>query len=198
VNGETSHWAWSPTFGWFHNPSRFGIAKLTTSNIILSNVEPPTLFGDEFLNLKVFNRGNEEKEVLINGKIMRIPPRGEVKMSLKVPSSIGKHKYNLQLKYDNQVEELQIPYSIPEPLKAFSKVILPNEKGEATLSVALSVSEELKRKKLILEADSKRYLLSLDKREQTIYLPISLFPAEIRLYITDFPEKYIKVRLMQV
>lgn len=199
VDGETSHWAWSPTFGWFHNPSRFGIAKLTASSIILSEVVPPTLFGDEFLNLKVFNRGNEEKEILIDGKALRVPPRGEVKVSLKVPSSIGEHKYNLRLKYDNQVEEWQIPYAIPEPLKAFSRVILPNERGEATLSVALSVSEELKeKKKLVLEVDGKRYWLSMDKREQTINLSISSFPAEISLYISDFPEKYIKARLMQV
>ena len=199
INGETSHWAWSPTFGWFHNPSRFGIAKLTTSDIILSEIVPPSLFGDEFLNLKVFNRGNEEKEVAIDGKVLRVPPRSDVKASLKVPSSIGEHRYNLSLKYDNQVEEWQIPYSIPEPLKAFSKVILPNESGEATLSVALSVNEEMKgKKKLVLEVENKRYFLSLDKREQTVNLSISSFPAEIRLYISDYPEKYIKVRLMQV
>ena len=198
ISGETSHWAWSPTFGWFHNPSRFGIAKLTTSNIILTSIEPPVLFGEEFLNLELFNRGNEEKEVLLDGKVLRVPPRGSVKTSLKVPSSIGEHRYNLQLKYDNKVEKWQIPYSIPEPLKAFSKVILPNEKGEATLSVALSLCEELKRKNhLILEVEKKRYPLSLDKREQTIRLPISLFPAEIRLYISDFPKKYIKTKLMQ-
>jgi hypothetical protein len=54
------------------------------------------------------------------------------------------------------------------------------------------------KKKLVLEVENKRYLLSLDKREQTVHLSISSFPAEIRLYISDYPEKYIKARLMQV
>jgi len=45
VDEGVSYWAWSPTFGWFHNPSRFGIGKLTTADILLTSILPPMLFG---------------------------------------------------------------------------------------------------------------------------------------------------------
>ncbi|MGB9876942.1 MAG: sugar-binding protein [bacterium] len=196
INEETSHWAWSPTFGWFHNPSRFGFAKLTTSPIIFREIQPPTLYGDEHLIVRIFNKGNHSEKVVMNGKTVEVPAEREVQARIKVHSTIGKHIYKLNLRWNGQEEGWQIPYSIPTPFKTFSKVIIANEKGEAFLAIALSLNEELKKKGgLVLEMGKHRYRLPLNEKERIIRFPIRSSGEEIRLYLSFLPRESVKIRL---
>lgn len=195
IIGEgVSYWAWSPTFGWFHNPSRFGIGRMSTADVLLTSVLPPTLFGESSAKVRLYNRSAKDKEVTVDGERLTLRAEEEKMLEIKVPAEVGPHTYKLKLNWESGEEEWQFSYAIPSPLKIFSPVILVNDKGEATLAVALSVSEEIKKKEvLILEVDKKRYRLPLNKDKQILYLSSST--DEVRLYLSCAPRFSLKARL---
>lgn len=196
IGESVNYWAWSPTFGWFHNPSRFGIGKLTTAEIFITSILPPMLFGESSAKVGLYNRGEEGKEVLINGVKINLSPNEQKVVMIKVPGEVGMHTHKLRLSWEGGEEEWQFSYAIPKPLKIFSPLILVNEQGLANLAIALSVSEEIKNKGgLILETAGKRYLLPLKEDRQTLPLYFPSPTEEIHLYIREAPQFPLKARL---
>lgn len=196
IGEAVTYWAWSPTFGWFHNPSRFGIGKLTTADILITSILPPMLFGEDSARIELYNRSEKEKTVKIDEMKVVLLPREQRKVSIKVPADVGVHTYKLRVNGEGLDEEWQFAYAIPTPIRIFSPVILANEKGLATLSIALSVSEEIKKKgKLVLEIDKEHHSLPLNKDRQSLHLSLSSPTKEIRLYLKEAPQFSLKARL---
>ncbi|MBC7327125.1 hypothetical protein H5T87_03300 [bacterium] len=196
IGEGVDYWSWSPTFGWFHNPSRFGIGKLTTAKIVLTGIFPPMLYGEDSVKLKLYNGSDRDEEVSVDSLRLRLAPFEEKEAMVKVPAEVGNHSYRLNLKGESGSEEWVFSYTIPQPLKIFSPVVLVNEKGEATLSIALSVSDEIKKRdKLCIRIDKKEYRLPIDGSAQSLRLKIAL-PAELLLYLASEPKYTQKARLL--
>lgn len=200
IIGEgVTYWAWSPTFGWFHNPSRFGIGKLTTADVLITSIRPPMLYGEDSAKIELYNRSEGEKEARIDGVKVVLSPREQRLISIKVPAGVGVHTYKLRVNGEGKDEEWRFSYAIPTPIRIFSPVILVNKRGLATLAIALSVSEEIKKKgTLLLEIGKERHSLSLNKDKQTLRLTLPASGKEIHLYLREAPQFTLKARLYAI
>jgi len=196
IDEGVSHWAWSPTFGWYHNPSRFGIGKLIAKDIIITSILPPILFGENSTKVEIYNKSNENREVLINNIKVNLLPKESKVVLIKVRGDVGEHTYKLKVKWQDGEEEWQFSYAIPAPLKILSPVVLVSEKGSATVTVAINVCEEIKKKgSLILRIGNKQYHLPLNQEKQIIHFKLSSSKMEIKLYFKEIPQFTFKAQL---
>ncbi len=187
LGGGMSHWTWSTTYGYYHNPSRFGIGSWQKGYVVLRRIEVPCFFGEDKVELVLLNKGKEEKVAEIGGKRLNLPPQEEVRYEMKVPGEVGEHKVTVPISYEGKAMILYLSYSIPKPMKVFAPTLLV-ENGRITLPIAFNTSPSLSRKLCLGNALGKRQCISLPSRGEvfsTIDLPEGL--THLRLWLASAP-----------
>ncbi|MGC8785472.1 MAG: sugar-binding protein [Armatimonadota bacterium] len=135
-----SHWAWSPTFGWFHNPQRFGIAALHQGDILVREVIPPAYVNDSPVQITLANLGEREQQVEADGQRVTLPPKGSRHLTIPSSTAPGEHLYLIHLRWQNGQLELPVAYSIPHPIQVVKRVAVAAG-AEAFLTIALALRQ---------------------------------------------------------
>lgn len=133
-----SHWAWSPTFGWFHDPQRFGIAAIQQGDILVREVNPPAYVDDSPVQIRLVNTGELEQQVQADGQRMTLPPRGSGLLTIPSSTAPGEHLYIVRLRWQNGQMELPVAYSIPHPIQVVKRIAVAVG-PEAFLTIALAL-----------------------------------------------------------
>jgi hypothetical protein len=110
---EVSHWAWSPTFGWFHNTQRFGVVMRQQGNILVKSVTPPSYVDDPPIQLTVLNLSEREEDVEVAGRRVAVPARGEATIEVPSPKTPGDYQYRLQVRWRDG--EVTVPTHLLHP-----------------------------------------------------------------------------------
>ncbi|MFN3420723.1 MAG: carbohydrate-binding family 9-like protein, partial [Armatimonadota bacterium] len=196
VDKGVTHWAWSPTFGWFHTPERFGIGTIESGEIIVTQIQLPRYFGESRAVVKLRNRSDELKKVKVDGQEVVLQPKSENQVQLTVPASVGEHRKRIELSWGNELRSFEVAYAIPEPLRLVSPIILANEQGEAILPLVINLSPELMRKSvLIVEASGKQIPLPLTSTPLQFRCPLKSSSASVRLRLDKTPEWSVTAKL---
>ena len=199
VEKSSTHWAWSPTFGWFHTPERFGIGMLETGDVIVKQIRLPRYFGENQAIVSLHNKGNEPQKVQINGQQVTLLPKSDSQVRLQVPASVGEHRKRIDLQWDNERRSFEVAYAIPEPLNLVSPIILADERGEANLMLVVNLSPELmKQRSFVVEANGKRIHLPLTSTPLKFRCPLSGLSASIRLWLDNIPERTVKAKVFSL
>ncbi len=135
-----SHWAWSPTFGWFHNPQRFGIAAAQQGDILVRAVTPPAYVDDPPVQITLVNLAEREQQVAANGQRVTLPPRGSGLLTIPCSTEPGEHLCNARLRWQGGQTELPIAYAIPTPIQLVKRATLVVG-TEASLTLALALRQ---------------------------------------------------------
>ncbi|MCS6829121.1 MAG: sugar-binding protein [Armatimonadota bacterium] len=153
----TTHWAWSPTFGWFHNTERFGIALVQQGNVLVKAVTPPDYVDDQALQITLLNTGSLQK-VHVNGR--EITLRSGEETVVQVPSSRepGEHLTEVHLQWRDGQVRLQIPYAIVRPVQLLRRVVVATGEGAVKVPVACAFRKPAG-KSLVVTAEDGRTLL---------------------------------------
>jgi len=94
----------------------------------------------------------------------------------------------LRLRIGDEERVWCIPYAIPEPLKLASPVAIANERGEATLTVVVNLSDELRWKSALkVEATGAPFSVPLREEEATTLLSVSSSQLTVKLSLPDVP-----------
>lgn len=133
-----SHWAWSPTFGWFHNPQRFGAAVPQQGDILVREVAAPAYVDDPPIQVQLVNLGEREQQVEANGQRLTLPPKQSGRLTIPSSTAPGQHLYMLRLHWQNGRLELPVAYSVPHPLQVAKRVAVTTD-NKASLTVALAL-----------------------------------------------------------
>ena len=188
IGEGVSHWAWSPTFGWFHTPERFGFGKLTNADVFVTSIAPPRLFGEKNLTVKLRNRGREPMTVRLDGQEVTIPSDSTKTVQVPVNASVGEHEHTLRLRIRDDEQIWHIPYVIPEPLRLISPTVIANERNEATLTVVVNLSDELRWKSTLnVEVTGTRFSVPLREEKATSLLSVSSSLLTVKLSLPDVP-----------
>jgi len=135
---EVSHWAWSPTFGWFHNTQRFGVVMRQQGNILVKSVTPPAYVDDPPMQLTVLNLSEREEDVEVAGRRVAVPARGEATIEVPSPKTPGDHQYRLQVRWRDGEVTVPVTYSIPRPIQVVQQVgIVKDGVGKIRVAFAL-------------------------------------------------------------
>ena len=196
VGKGVTHWAWSPTYGWFHTPERFGIGMFEVGDVVITGLKVPKFFGERFVIVRLHNKSDEPKRVRLDGQEVILPARGESQVRLSVPATVGEHRKRVEFRWENEIRSLEIAYAIPEPLSLISPLAVADERGEAILTVAVNVQKEtLKRQNLIVEAGDRRIFLPLTGKP--LQLPLSLrgLQETLRLRLDNAPDFSVAARV---
>ncbi len=191
-----THWAWSPTFGWFHTPERFGIGLFETGGIVVNHIRPPRYFGEKHATITLQNHTDQTKRVQVNGLQVTLSPLEIRRVQLPVPASTGLHRKVVQLRWDGSQRTIELRYAIPEAIVLVSPVVLANEHRQALLTVGVHLSPELFRKAwLIIEADDKLIRLPLTSPSPEFSLTLRGTSTSLRLRLEGIPAKWLIARL---
>ncbi|GBC97889.1 hypothetical protein HRbin17_00384 [bacterium HR17] len=196
VDKGVTHWAWSPTFGWFHTPERFGVGIFESGKVIVTQVQLPRYFDESKMVVKLRNKSAELKKVKVAGQEVVLQPESESQVQLIVSTSVGEHRRRIELSWDNEVRSFEVAYAIPEPLRLVSPIVLANERGEAVLPLVINMSSELLRKSaLVVEVNSKRIRLPLTSAPLQFRCPLKSSLASVRLWLDNVPEWTVTAKL---
>lgn len=196
VDKGVTHWVWSPTFGWFHTPERFGIGMIDSGEVIVTQIVLPRYFDESRLVLKLLNRSDELKKVKVDGQELVLQPKSESQVRLTVPASVGEHRKRIELSWDNEARSFDVAYAIPEPLRLVSPIILADEQDRAILPLVINLSPELMRKSvLIAEANGKQIRLPLKSSSPQFRCSLQGLSASIRLWLDNLPEWSVTAKL---
>ncbi|MEZ8219537.1 Carbohydrate family 9 binding domain-like [Candidatus Fervidibacteria bacterium JGI MDM2 SSWTFF-3-K9] len=188
IGEGASHWAWSPTFGWFHTPERFGFGRLTDADVFVTSIAPPRLFGEKNLTVKLRNRGREPMKVKLDGQEVTIPSDSTKTVQVPVNASVGEHEHTLRLRIRDDEQVWRIPYVIPEPLRLVSPTVIANERNEATLTMVVNLSDKLRWKSTLnVEVADTRFSVPLREEKATSLLSVSSSLLTVKLSLPDVP-----------
>ncbi len=137
---DLSHWAWSPTLGWFHNPQRFGVAMLQQGDILVREVVTPTYFDDPPVQLTLIHLGEEPREVQVDGQRVTVAPQQHTRLTIPFSTNPGAHLYTVRLRWQGTQMELPIVYAIPQPIQVVKQVAIATG-TEVSLAVALALRQ---------------------------------------------------------
>ncbi len=133
-----SHWAWSPTFGWFHNPQRFGTAMLATNGLVVTRLVLPVYVDDEPARLTLANTGEQAKVVEVTGQQVTIPPKGEETLTLPSSTEPGEHTCDVAIRWQGGSLQFPVVYTVPQPLQMVQRAVLASgTEVEVPVAVAL-------------------------------------------------------------
>ncbi|HID06849.1 MAG TPA: hypothetical protein EYP10_06845, partial [Armatimonadetes bacterium] len=138
---EVAHSAWSATFGWFHNPDRFGIAILQRGDISVQLVEVPRLWGRQNLTVQLINCVAQRKVVKVSAYVksarasswrrhISVPLESRGHSTVRIPltlSDVGDVVIILRVKSDDVVSEIPIATRIPQPIEATAPVVFAKD-----------------------------------------------------------------------
>jgi len=143
--GGITHWAWSPTFGWFHNPQRFGIATIQQGDILVREVVPPAYVDDQPLQITLLNLGEREQRVEADGQRVTVPPKQSRRLTILSSTAPGEHLYRVRLRWRGGQMELPVAYSVPHPIQMVRRVAAVAG-PEVLLTIALALRQTSGRK----------------------------------------------------
>jgi hypothetical protein len=190
IGENPSHWAWSPTFGWFHTPERFGFGRLEDTDVFVAAITPPRLFGEKELAVQLRNRSQETVTVWVDGQKVTVPSDSTKTVHVPVDASVGEHERILRLRIGNEEQVWRIPYAIPEPIKLVSPTVVANERGEATLTVIVNLSEKLRVKSALkVEAAGSQFSVPLREERTTALLSVSQPLLAVKISLADASTK---------
>lgn len=140
-----THWAWSPTFGWFHNPQRFGVAVLQQGDILVQEVLPPAYVDDPPVQLTLVNLGEREQQGEADGQRVTLSPKQSRRLTIPSSTAPGEHRYTVRLRWQNGQLELPVAYSIPYPIQVVKGVaVAAGPQASLTIALALRQTERQK------------------------------------------------------
>ncbi|MCX7762405.1 MAG: DUF4091 domain-containing protein [Candidatus Kryptonium sp.] len=197
VDKGVTHWAWSPTFAWFHTPERFGIGILETGDVVITQVQLPRYFGENQVKVNLHNKSNEVKKVRVNGQQIGLMPKSEKQVRFQVPASVGKHKKRIELQWDNEFRSLEVTYVIPRPLILVSPIVLADERGKAVLPVVVNLlPEQLSKATLVVDINGKVYKLPLNKEWVELRCRLLALDNTVRLRFDFAPKQVVEAKLL--
>lgn len=138
VGGSVSHWAWSPTFGWFHNPQRFGMAMVAQGNIAVTQITLPIAVDDEPVRITLANLSDQPQEVTVGQWKWNVPPKGQRTITVPISTNPGEHRYSVPIRWDNRNLGLPVVYTIPPPVQVVQRAVLASQ-AEAEVKVAFAL-----------------------------------------------------------
>ena len=138
VVGSISHWAWSPTFGWFHNPQRFGMAMLAQGDIAVTKITLPATVDDEPVRITLANLSDQPQEVTVGQWKGNIPSKGQRTVAIPVSTKPGEHRYKVSVRWDNTSLVVPVVYTIPQPVQVVQRTVLGLQ-GEAEVKIAFAL-----------------------------------------------------------
>ncbi len=133
-----SHWAWSPTFGWFHNPTRFGFAMIAPDDIVVTQVDLPSYLDDLPVRVSLANLGEQEREVKVNAQRVVIPAKKQKTVLIPSSTEPGKHSYTVEVRWQGGRLQVPVVYSIPAPLQVVRRAVLATG-GKVEIPIALAL-----------------------------------------------------------
>ncbi len=137
-----SHWAWSPTFGWFHNTQRFGVVMRQQGNILVKSVTPPSYVDDPPVQLTLLNLSEREENVEVAGRRVVVPARGEATIEVPSRTTPGEHRYRLEIRWSDGEVAIPVAYSIAHPIQLVQRVgIVKDGVGKIRVAFALRKPE---------------------------------------------------------
>lgn len=151
VGGSVSHWAWSPTFGWFHNPQRFGMAMIAQGNIAVTQITLPVAVDDEPVQVTLANLGKQTQAVTVEQWRGNLLPKGQKTITLPTSTKPGEHRCRVSIRWDNTSLVLPVVYTIPPPVQVVQRTVLASG-GEAEVKVAFAL-RRMQGRFLTLSAD---------------------------------------------
>lgn len=118
-----AHTAWSPTYGGFHVPERFGLALLPTAPVALQQLSLPTRWGREALRATVANAGREP--VVAEVSVGRDQTRAALGRGQRFVAPFPVQLYHpgkrsLRLSWGvagGQPAAIALPVTVPEPVE---------------------------------------------------------------------------------
>jgi len=135
---SVSHWAWSPTFGWFHNTQRFGVVMRQQGNILVKSVTPPSYVDDPPLQVTLLNVGEREENVEVAGQRVAVPPRSEATIEVPSRTTRGEHRHRLAIRWSDNEVAIPVVYSIARPIQLVRRVALVKD-GVGLVRVAFAL-----------------------------------------------------------
>jgi len=135
---SVSHWAWSPTFGWFHNTQRFGVVMRQQGNILVKSVTPPSYVDDPPLQVTLLNVGEREENVEVAGQRVAVPPRSEATIEVPSRTTPGEHRHRLAIRWSDNEVAIPVVYSIARPIQLVRRVALVKD-GVGLVRVAFAL-----------------------------------------------------------
>jgi len=160
----TSHWAWSPTFGWFHNSERFGIALLQQGDILVKGIMPPSYVDDPPLRVTLRNTGTQPQSVRVGEQEVTLRAGEEREVSVPSSREPGEHQVRIPLQWSEGQVELQTSYAIVSPLRLVKRAVVVT--GERPVRVPLACAlrqRERKRLRVALPGGVVRVPLTTER-----------------------------------
>ena len=126
--------------------------------------------------------------VRLDGQEVTISPDSAKTVQVPVDASIGEHEHILRLRIRDDEQIWRIPYVIPEPLRLVSPIVIANERNEATLTMVVNLSDELRRKSaLIVGAAGTRFSVPLRGEGASVLLSASSSLLTVKLSHSNVP-----------
>ncbi len=136
--GTLSHWAWSPTFGWFHNPARFGIAMIAPDDIVVKQITLPAYADDPPVQVTLVNRGPRRTAAQVLGEEVILAPQQQRTVTVPSSTAPGEHRVDLSIRWQKEGLQLPVVYSIPAPVQVLRQAVLVRgDVVEVPISLAL-------------------------------------------------------------
>jgi hypothetical protein len=144
---ESPHTAWSCTYGGFHVPERLGLVEFGAGSVALGRLEPPRLWGNQFLRLELHNRTDAPVTALANAvggdtKEAPLPARGgaEVHLPIELPKP-GPTAVAISWGATGQsLQRVSLPVTVPEPISVSGSGLFVVDGDTVTLVVTLRVA----------------------------------------------------------
>ncbi|MDW8104527.1 MAG: sugar-binding protein [Armatimonadota bacterium] len=133
---RTSHWAWSPTFGWFHNTERFGVALLQQGEIVVRRVTPPSYVDDPPLRISLRNTGTQAQTVQVGTQSVVLQAGEEKEVTVPSRREPGQHLARVPLRWRGGRIDLQVAYAIFAPLQLVKRVVVATGERAVRIPVA--------------------------------------------------------------
>ncbi|MCS7223728.1 MAG: DUF4091 domain-containing protein [Armatimonadetes bacterium] len=198
VDKGLTHWAWSPTFAWYHTPERFGIGMLETSDVVITNVKTPGYFGDDQVILTFHNRTQQIRQIQVDGEWIKVPAKSNVPVALKVKGEVGEHRRLIPLRDNREQRTFEVTYVIPEPLNLVSPIIFADETNEAELPIVINLAPKLIRGRfLVVEVNGRRTRIPLKSPSPQFRCRLQGVSSAVWLWLDKAPRWKVKARLVR-
>jgi LEA14-like dessication related protein len=124
--------------------------------------------------------------VWVDGQKVTVPSGSTKTVHVPADASVGEHERILRLRIGNEEQVWRIPYAIPEPIKLVSPTVVANERGEATLTVIVNLSEKLRVKSALkVEAAGSQFSVPLREERTTALLSVSQPLLAVKISLAD-------------
>lgn len=168
----TSHWAWSPTFGWFHNPQRFGIATPQQGDILVKEVMPPAYVDDSPIQITLVNLGQQAQSVEVKGRRVTVAAGQQIRVTIPSSTEPGEHLETVRLRWQNGLLDIPVAYSIPYPVQMMKQVaVAAGSKASLTTAFAVRHTEDKWLRVRVTSAGFEKESTFPASRDFTLRLP---------------------------